>query len=1133
MKLVNDSRHSIRMLLLLTSSLAAILSFSVASADEPIDYVKQIKPILRERCYACHGALKHEGNLRLDTAALSIKGGDSGAAIQPNHVETSLLLKRVIATEEAERMPPPEEGGPLTETQINLLQRWIASGAYAPTDEQPEADPKQHWSFQLIQRPAVPKNEASWGRNPIDAFLHQQHLKHELTPQPEAERIILLRRLHLDLIGIPPTLDEISACETDTSPEWYENTVNRLLDDPRHGERWARHWMDIWRYSDWWGLGDQLRNSQKHLWHYRDWIVESLNEDLPYDEMVRLMLAADELHPADLKKLRATGYLARNFNLFNRAQWMEETVEHVSKGFLGLTMNCARCHDHKYDPLEQDDFYRMRAFFEPYQVRMEAVPGELDLTRDGIPRVFDGLLEEPTYLYIRGDERNPDKSKAIEPGVPAILRFDDLKVQTVSLPAEAWQPERRSWVVDAYLAAARKRVTTAEAELMNANEKMLAAAKVEEQFRIEETEGKGSVATEKPAVADPSEKTFIISDSFKTLDTSRWKLFAGEWEHQPGRLEQKKDGATRSTLRLLDKPPRDFDATIRFITLGGSQWRSVGLSFDATQDDPTQPAANSDSEQFVYVSAATSGSKIQAAYQQAGAWQYPSGSAVRSIPVKLNQEYTLRVQVRDSLLNAFLNDELLIAWNTPIARRDGALQIITFDAIAVLHEVTLRKLDPAIVLRQPSGAAAGQPDTLETAVAAVVDAKSESKIREAALAVAQAELESVERRAEALQAELNTADITQQDKKHAAIRAERMVAVAKARLDVASAEQALLRATDDKKQVFETNSKKAQKSLEKAIKAGEAEIKPSDQFAKFSGAAWTPTRFRNSGSDDPSIEFPATSTGRRSALAHWITDRRNPLTARVAVNHLWTRHMGEPLVPTVFDFGRNGTPPQHPELLDWLASELIDSGWSMKHVHRLIVSSAAYRMTSSTADAEIASKKDPENHYWWRRVPIRIESHLVRDSLLSLAGTLDSKMGGPSIPSDQQETSLRRSLYFYHSNNERNLFLTTFDEALVKDCYRREQSIVPQQALALSNSHLALDAAEKIALRLADKSADDASFVRAAFRLVTGINPSPDEITASESAIKTWKSLPGGNAKSAQANFVWVLINHNDFVTLR
>ena len=449
--------------------LAALLCISDAiAADEPVDYLTQVKPMLQQRCYACHGALKQEAGLRLDTAAFAIKGGESGAAVVAGELaDSSILLKRIAATNAEERMPPSEEGEPLTAEQIELIRHWIAAGAKSPIDEQPEADPSQHWAFQPIVRPSVPADSSDWCRTPIDAFLEQQQRKHGITPQPEAPRIIQLRRLHLDLIGTPPTADEIAACEADPSPLWYEQTVKRLLDDPRHGERWAR---------------------QKHIWHWRDWIVESLNADTPYDEMVRLMLAADEMHPNDLGKLRATGYLARNYWLFNRPQWMEETVEHVSKGFLGLTMNCARCHDHKYDPIAQDDYYRLRAFFEPYHVRMDVVPGESDLTRDGIPRIFDGLPDEPTYMYVRGDERNPDKSRVIQPGIPQVLSFADLVISPVTLPEEAQEPERRPWVLEAYVLKAQEKSQAAKAEVQNALQKLQAAESKEAELMKKDEE---------------------------------------------------------------------------------------------------------------------------------------------------------------------------------------------------------------------------------------------------------------------------------------------------------------------------------------------------------------------------------------------------------------------------------------------------------------------------------------------------------------------------------------------------------------------------------------------------------------------------------------------------------------------
>ncbi len=885
------------------------------AADGEAGYLKQIKPLLRTRCFACHGALKQEAGLRLDTVGLMLKGGESGAVITRGDVAKSLLLERVSAKDPAERMPPAEEGDPLSAEQLNLIRNWITNGATGPKDEQPDADPKQHWAFQTVARPAVPTvRNTAWVRNPIDAFIAKQHEQQGLVPQPEAPRMILLRRLHLDLIGIPPTAAEIAAFENGKSAQWYENTAKRLLDDLRHGERWARHWMDIWRYSDWWGFGQQLRRSQKHIWHWRDWIVESLNNDASYAEMIRLMLAADELYPNDLGKLRATGFLARNYWLFNRNQWMEETVEHVSKGLLGLTMNCAKCHDHKYDPLEQTDYYKMRAFFEPYHVRLDVAPGEPDLAKDGIPVVYDGWLDRPTYRFVRGQEKHPDKSTVIAAGVPTILAFEDLKIEPVSLPVEAWQPERREWVAEAQLAPARKRVVAAEAALAKGREE-LAADK--EQGR--QGDGETSVS--------------LGEATFKVVEAD--------------------------------------------LVLAKAQLSSV--------------------EQRI--------------------------AAMRS------------------------------AW-------------------------------------------------------AMADNRSDEK---------KAALQKLER-----------------EKAAAAVRSQRQVAVAGAKHALAAAERDVVGAKDDKtKAAAKKKLTAAQAAFDKAVAAEKAEVKPTDKYTRFVGAQWTPTRFLSSGKDDPTVKFAPNSTGRRTALANWISDRRNPLTARVAVNHIWMRHMGAPLVPTVFDFGRNGTRPANPELLDWLAAELMDSNWSMQHVHRLIVNSAVYRMSSSATGGEANVAKDSDNRYWWRRVPIRLESQLVRDSIVAHTGTLDPTMGGPTVPQAQQAASKRRSLYFFHSNNERNPFLTQFDEALVTECYRREQSIVPQQALALANSRLVLDASQQIARRLAERTTNDEAFIRKAFQILLAINPGESEIATSKKALTAWQTLPSSSAGTARANFVWALINHNDFVTLR
>ena len=293
---------------------ACSLAQAEKGAEDHADYVK-VKSLLAAKCYSCHGALKQKAKLRLDTRDLMLKG----EVIASGKAAKSLLIERVEDRSE-DRMPPPEDGAPLKPEEIVLLRRWIDDGANAPADEPVPQGPSEHWAFKTPNRTPLPADAG----NPIDALLEKSRGKLGLKAQLEAERTILIRRLYLDLIGLPPTREQLE----DTRP--WKSIVDELLASPQHGERWARHWMDVWRYSDWYGLGKQLRNSQKHIWRWRDWIVESLNADKGFDRMIEEMLAADELAPDDTDTLRASGFLARNYYLFNRTTWLDSTIEHTA-----------------------------------------------------------------------------------------------------------------------------------------------------------------------------------------------------------------------------------------------------------------------------------------------------------------------------------------------------------------------------------------------------------------------------------------------------------------------------------------------------------------------------------------------------------------------------------------------------------------------------------------------------------------------------------------------------------------------------------------------------------------------------------------------------------------------------------
>jgi len=1092
--------------------LVSVLATGQALADDRVDYLRQVKPILTARCYACHGALQKKGGLRADTAAALREGGESGPAVVAGEIEESELLSRVTAPG-SERMPPPSDGEALKANEIALLKRWVEQGADAPSDEKPEADPRDHWAFRAPVRPEVPplsetaKTAILKGSvgNPIDAFLAVEWEKRGLKPQPRADKGLLLRRVYLDLIGVPPTDQEREAFEADQAPDAYEKVADRLLASKQYGERWGRHWMDVWRYSDWWGLGADLRNSQKHIWHWRDWIIESLNADKGYDQMVREMLAADELYPNDLDKLRATGFLARHYFKFNRNTWLEETVEHTGKAFLGLTLNCAKCHDHKYDPISQQDYYRFRAFFEPYQVRTDEVPGEVDFEKDGLPRVFDCNLEAPTYCFVRGNESQPIKDRPLKPGLPPLLALGELKIEPVSLPPEASLPGLRPFVLENHLRGADAKIVEAKAALEKAKAKL---AEVERPSTTAPASDAGSQLAET-----------LIHDDFASPQPDTWEMVSGQWRYQDGKLLQEHGDEMRYTLRSKRTPPSDFEATLRFTLTGGEPWRSVGLCFDVAGGR----------EVLVYLSAYAGGPKLQLAYEQGAGYVYPPEGA-RGWNVRVGETYAMTVRVRGTLVNVAVNGEHALAYRLPFARNAGALTVITYAASAAFSGFELKSLPSGFTLVDAANGGPPGPSLVERA-------KAELALAEKSLAAASVQPDLIRARAAADRARSQQPpDTKAKELAIIAARREREAAVAKAEEDLTRAELALLKADAPHKEAERGKRDTAKTALATAKKALES---PGEEYTPLRGSLKS-VESNVETEASRTKPYPTTSTGRRSALASWITDRRHPLTARVAINHIWVRHFGKPLVPTIFDLGRKGTPPTHAALLDWLAVELVERQWSMKHLHRLIVTSEAYRRTSASTGADPATlTADPENRWYWRMNPVRMEAQVVRDSLLQLAGVLDPKMGGPPLPA-AEEASPRRSLYFTHSHNEHQKFLNIFDDASVLECYRRSESIVPVQALALSNSRFSLTMAAKISTRLHDRlgNASDAEFARSAFLTILDIAPSPEEQAACEQTLADLTALLKTNGaadpvRRARNNLVQALLNHNDFITIR
>ena len=1101
----------------LVASAILLVGLAPVRAAEP-DYARDIKPLLRAKCYSCHGAVRQNAGLRLDAGQLVLKGGKNGPVVVPGKPDESPLLDAITAKDKAHpHMPPEGAGEPLGDKDVALIRDWVKAGAKAPNEPVPEG-PKSHWAYQLPRKSPVPG-----AGHPIDAFLDAERANRGVGTNPEADRPTLLRRVHLDLIGIPPTADELHAFLKDARPDAYEQVVDRLLASPMYGERWGRHWMDVWRYSDPFGNGDEFRYSQRHVWRWRDWIVESLNADRGYDRMVVEMLAADEIAPGDRDTLRATGYLARNWYKFNRTAWLQDTVEYTAAGFLGITLRCARCHDHKYDPVSQADYYRFRAVFEPHDVRIDPVPGQPDLNKDGVARAFDKTPDAPTYLFVRGDERNPDKSRALAPGVPGVFGTD-LVVSAIKFTPKDFAASLPP------AAAEARRLAQAELDAAAADAKRATGTMAAAKKRLDDIAA--GVKSKEPEL-----KPFL-RDTFTKKDDDLWKVASGQWAWESGKLVCKAASPFATVAAKTDHPGA-LMGRVRYKTTGGGI-KSIGFSYDVAGT----------SFQAVYLNAGPS-SAVRPFHRVNGADIYPPEGVV-AYPVKVNDEVTLDFAVRATLLNVWANGKLTSVYKLPVARQKGTFTLWAHDATAEFSEVVLAELPDAVPLAEkPTDDRASPLGT--PAVLTKADAEKLLKQAEVADALAVARLETARATLAAVEARF-AADAARfaeplDDAKAkplalAAGKAERRVAALKAVEAVLASDPAKLAA--------------AEKAHADAVVAAEKDDPTYTPLVKVE---------------------PVTSTGRRLALARWIASAENPLTARVAVNHVWMRHFGTPLVATVANFGLSGKKPTHPALLDWLAAEFTEKKWSMKHLHRLIVTSRAYRLSSKMRSAELGMRNesqilptaavtgfgvliphsefrtphlvDPENRLYWRANPRRMDAEVVRDSLLAVAGQLDSTLSGPILDEKLGLTSRRRSLYFRFNAEYKMSFLDQFDAASPTECYERTESVIPQQALALHNSSLALNVSREVAKQLA-KAGDAPAFVAAAFERVLGRAPTDDERKRCEQFLKDQAALyakpekltpfPAGPAvtppaadsgQRAREDLVHVLLNHNDFVTVR
>lgn len=1161
-------------------SLITLAPLSLFAQTSSIDYKTRIKPLLQAHCFACHGTLKQESALRLDAGNLILKGGEIGPAVITGKPQESLLYQ-VLIEDAAFEMPPEGQGRKLKPDEVQLIKTWIEQGARFPADDQPESAPSDHWAFQPIKRPAIPttKNHVT---NPIDAFITARHEQAGLIPQHKTDKSTLLRRVYLDLIGLPPTPKELNAFLNDTNPDAYERAIEDLLSRPQYGERWGRHWMDVWRYSDWYGRrgAKDMTNSYSLIWRWRDWIIRSVNEDKGYDRMIMEMLAADEIAPNDRENLVATGFIVRNFYRWNYHTWRKDNVEHTAKAFLGLTMNCCECHDHKYDPIGQEEYFAFRSFFEPIDLRHDRVPGEPDPgifpdyklsvrngpIRTGMVRIYDRHLDAKAKFYTGGLEQNIIKGKPpVEAAAIGFLGGNQLPVTPISLPVTAWYPGLKPFVIEEETKAREAAYQIA----LNAWEQQ--KSQLEKNLHQQETQlanllitrNKRQSENQQTRVTNHQALQLNASQGRRTLahEISNWKSFDSETQ-------------VHFQLRILTESLVNFQLSN---DLSGGR-TNLYVAFESGKINTYAPG--------------TTGIKT------VGNYKVNQENRVFQVTLLLKPtEDIAELTITDTTAPEVIVDNQPIAlngWNPANSTNRGLFldshpgSVAEFDKIIFVGKGAqeLQRFDfefpgyrqgediPGIenwsVTRFSTGAATSQvvlnrplSEAEQKWQQQVTEATQKRDLAKLTRDSVQLKLQAA-RDAKAEYAARVRAATARHIKKttnfkvleQAASQAEWQAHLSQAESEHKTKELTLVQT----KTLPQTNKERDKKvtTAQKQLTQSQVKLNAARKPREKSSTEYTSL----------SRIFPQQSTGKRAALARWIATRENPLTARVAVNHIWMRHFGQPLVKSVYNFGRSGASPTHPKLINWLAVEFMDHQWSIKHLHRLILLSDTYQLSSKGLAPEHTNlSKDRDNILLWKFPTNRMEAEVIRDSLFYLANDLDPKMYGQELEQDQGLITNRRSLYYSHHGEAKMEFLELFDGASATDCYQRTTSIMPQQALALTNSELTVQKSRKIAAQLwlqqhsdieKQKTTPDKqqAFVQRAFELILSRPATEKEQSAalhfltrqellfSKSTTKpiqdqkqkpiTGYSQPAPQpAARARESLVQALFSHNDFVTIR
>ena len=962
----------------LAATAAAIACAGPAAAAGP-DFQREIQPILAEHCAHCHGIDEstRQGGLRLDIRQNALEGGDSGTpAIVPGNPEESELVARIHSTDPDVIMPPPHEKKPLSDAQKALLEAWIADGAgYHP-----------HWSFVPPKKAVVPATPGA--ANPIDAFVAERLAAKQMQPAPPADAATLCRRLYLDIIGLPPSPDDIAAFEREGS----EKTVEKLLASHRYGEKWGRHWLDLARYSDSNGYEKDL---PREMWIWRDWVINAFNRDLPYDQFVIEQIAGDLLPNATQDQIVATGFL-RNSMLneegaiipeeFRMAE-MFDRIDCVGKAVLGLTTQCAQCHTHKFDPITHDEYFGLFAF-------------------------LNDTYEARSYVY------TPEQLQAL-----AAIRADVAAAEEeIRRMRPQWQAEIEAFAADAVAKVLPWTTITME-EMHSA-----------------------SLLTHPTQRADGS--ILLIGHRDREHFFESAPDLAGATGLQ---LEALTDGDL-----FMNGPGRD------------GLWAIGQMQVHVKKPDAK------DWEQVKLVNATADFSEPESTVPRPGVdpAKPAAGPAKKDGPPP-----TVSIGPVANLIDA---DEHS-AWRADrglLLRHQPSVAVVQFEKPLDYPAGTKLRIS----LRWSSGAVVHSPESM-------LGCCRFSLTKAPAPAAVPIDYGAV------LAAMKPAADRTEADRGAMFTAWRKTIPELKPFNDTIAASWA--------------KAPKAPTTVMHAASRSVAQRRPTHLLDRGS---WNQPKHEVQPHVPAGLHaLPASADPPRLAFAKWLVDPRSPLSARVAVNRLWQTLFGQGLVETPDDFGTRAPVPEHRDLLDWLAVDFMEKGWSQKEAIRQIVMSDTYRRSSAASPEALA--KDPNNRLLARGPRFRPDAEVVRDLVLAVSGLLTEKVGGPSVyppvpknvldfnfvvidwPEATGPDRYRRSLYTFRRRSMPDPALGNFDAPSGDlSCARRLRSNTPLAALTGLNEPIFVEAAQGLALRtLKEGGADDAARVERAFFLCTARQPTADE----------------------------------------